>query len=94
MHILQFYQIPLTITTFVNYYRRLSLLKLNNQALWLSDKTAINVGNKGYELLNLCCDARLFIFNGLTPGDKSEEFTSSVNGGRNIVDYITASLLN
>jgi len=40
MHILQHYQIPLTLATFVNYYRHLNLLKLNNQVLWLSDKTA------------------------------------------------------
>ncbi len=39
MHVLQHYQIPLTLVTFINWYRRLSLLRLNNQALWLSDKT-------------------------------------------------------
>jgi len=38
MHILQRYQIPLTLTTFVNYYRRLSSLRLSNQVLWLNDK--------------------------------------------------------
>jgi hypothetical protein len=39
MCILQHYQIPLTLTTFVNYYRRLRSLRLNNQMLWLIDKT-------------------------------------------------------
>ncbi len=40
MCVLQLYQTPLTVVTFVNYYRRLSSLRLNNQALWLNDKTA------------------------------------------------------
>jgi hypothetical protein len=39
MHVLQRYQIPLTLATFVNCYRHLSLLRLSNQVLWLSDKT-------------------------------------------------------
>jgi hypothetical protein len=39
MRILQRYQIPLTIMTFVNYYRRLSSRKLSNQALWLNNRT-------------------------------------------------------
>jgi len=38
MRVLQHYQIPLTLATFVNYYKRLSSQKLNNQALWLNDK--------------------------------------------------------
>jgi hypothetical protein len=38
MRILQHYQIPLTLATFVNCYRRLNLLRLNNQALWLHNK--------------------------------------------------------
>jgi hypothetical protein len=38
MHVLQRYQIPLTLATFMNCYKRLSLRKLSNQALWLSDK--------------------------------------------------------
>jgi hypothetical protein len=40
MCILQCYQIPLTLTTFENSYRRLSSLKLSNQVLWLNDRTA------------------------------------------------------
>jgi hypothetical protein len=40
MCVLQHYQIPLTLTTVVNYYRVLSSLRLNNQMLWLSDKAA------------------------------------------------------
>jgi hypothetical protein len=40
MHVLQCYQTPLIIATFANYYRHLSSLRLNNQLLWLSDKTA------------------------------------------------------
>jgi hypothetical protein len=39
MRILQLYQMPLTLTTFVNCYRHLSSLRLSNQALWLNDKT-------------------------------------------------------
>jgi hypothetical protein len=29
--------------TFVNYYRRLSLWRLNNQVLWLNDRTVTSV---------------------------------------------------
>jgi hypothetical protein len=43
MHILQHYQILLTLATFVNYYRRLSSLRLNNQVMWLSDRTTTPV---------------------------------------------------
>jgi hypothetical protein len=43
------------------------------------------------ELLDLCCDIGLFIFNGRTPGDQLSEFTCLANGGRNIVDYIVNS---
>jgi hypothetical protein len=43
MHILQHYQIPLTLTTFVNYYRHLNSRRLSNQALWLSDKIVMPV---------------------------------------------------
>jgi hypothetical protein len=32
------YQIPLTLMTFVNCYKHLSLLRLSNQALWLRNK--------------------------------------------------------
>jgi hypothetical protein len=39
MRILQHYQIPLTLATFVNCYKRLSSLSLSNQTLWLCDKT-------------------------------------------------------
>ncbi len=40
MRVLQRYQIPLTLATFVNCNKRLSSRRLNNQALWLSDRTA------------------------------------------------------
>jgi len=43
MRVLQNYQIPLTLVTFVNCYKRLSLLRLSNQALWLRDKTVMLV---------------------------------------------------
>jgi hypothetical protein len=43
MHVLQHYQIPLTLATFVNCYKRLRLLRLNNQTLWLCDKTVMLV---------------------------------------------------
>jgi hypothetical protein len=43
MRVLQHYQIPLTLSTFVNCYKRLSSLKLSNQALWLRDKTVMLV---------------------------------------------------
>jgi hypothetical protein len=38
MCVLQHYQIPLTLATFVNYYRHLSSLRLSNRVLWLSDR--------------------------------------------------------
>jgi len=38
MRVLQHYQIPLTLVTFVNCYKRLSSLRLSNQMLWLHDK--------------------------------------------------------
>ncbi len=38
MCVLQYYQIPMTLMLFVNCYRVLSLLKLSNQVLWLSDR--------------------------------------------------------
>ncbi len=41
--VLQHYQIPLTLVTFVNCYKRLSLLRLSNQTLWLCDKTVMLV---------------------------------------------------
>jgi hypothetical protein len=43
MHVLQRYQIPLTLTTFVNCYRHLSTLRLSNQVLWLNKRTAMLV---------------------------------------------------
>jgi hypothetical protein len=43
IHVLQHYQIPLTLVTFMNYYTRLSSLKLSNQVLWLNDRTATPV---------------------------------------------------
>jgi hypothetical protein len=47
MHVLQCYHIPLTLVTFVNCYRRLSSLRLNNQVLWLSDRTAMLILSAG-----------------------------------------------
>ncbi len=41
MRVLQRYQIPLTLTTFVNCYKCLNLLKLKNHMLWLSDRTVM-----------------------------------------------------
>jgi len=43
MRVLQRYQIPLTLMTFVNYYRHLNLRRLSNQVLWLNDKTVTPV---------------------------------------------------
>ncbi len=53
----------------------------------------VNVGGWGCKFLDLCCDARLFIFNGRTPGDELGEFICLANGGRSIVDYIVSSPL-
>jgi hypothetical protein len=50
-----------------------------------------SVGGWGREFLNLCCDARLLILNGRTPGDQSGEFTCLANGGRSTIDYIVSS---
>jgi len=50
-----------------------------------------NVGGWGRELLDLCCDAGLFILNGWTPGDELGEFICLANGGCNTVDYIIGS---
>jgi hypothetical protein len=50
-----------------------------------------SVGGWGREFLDLCCDARLLIFNGRTPGDQSGEFTFLTNGGHSTVDYIVSS---
>jgi hypothetical protein len=90
MRVLQRYQIPLTIRTFVNCYRCLSLLKLSNQVLWLNDRTTTLV--LAVELLDLCCDAGLLILNRRTPSDESKEFICLVNGGCNTVNYIVGSL--
>ncbi len=43
--------------------------------------------------MDLCCDAKLFILNGRTPGDKSREFICLANGGHNTLDYIVGSLV-
>jgi hypothetical protein len=50
-----------------------------------------SMGSKGRELLDLCHDVGLFIFNGRTLGDELREFICLVNGGRSIVDYIVSS---
>ncbi len=47
-----------------------------------------SIDSWGHELLDLCCDARLLILNGRTPGDESREFTCLANGGCSTVDYI------
>jgi hypothetical protein len=88
MHVLQCYQIPLTITTFVNCYRRLSSWRLNNQTFCLSDRIAMPMLAVGVTSFWICCDAGLLILNGRTLSDESREFTCLANGGRNIVDYI------
>jgi hypothetical protein len=77
----------------MNYYRRLSLLKLSNQAMWLSNKTAMSVLATRAMLLNLCCDTWLLILNGRTPSDELGEFICFSNGGRNVVDYIVGSII-
>jgi hypothetical protein len=43
MRVLQHYQIPLTLTTFVNYYMFLNSRRLSNQALWLSNRIVMPV---------------------------------------------------
>ncbi len=43
MCVLQHYQIPLTLVTFMNCYKHLNLLRLSNQALWLCDKIVMLV---------------------------------------------------
>jgi hypothetical protein len=50
-----------------------------------------SVGGWGRELLDLCYDVGLLIFNGQTLNDESGEFTCLANGGHNIVDYIVGS---
>jgi hypothetical protein len=50
-----------------------------------------NIGGWGCELLDLCRDTGLFIFNRRTLGDESGEFICLANGGRSIVDYIVGS---
>jgi hypothetical protein len=51
-----------------------------------------NVSGWGHELLDLCYDDGLLIFNGWTPGNESGEYTCLANGEHNIVDYIVNSL--
>jgi hypothetical protein len=50
-----------------------------------------SVNGWGCELLDLCCDVGLLIFNGRTPGDELGEFTCLANGGRSTIDYIVNS---
>jgi hypothetical protein len=50
-----------------------------------------SVSSWGRKLLNLCCDAGLFILNGRTPSDELREFTCLANGGCSIIDYIVGS---
>ncbi len=50
-----------------------------------------SVGGWGRELLNLCYDVGLLIFNGRTPGDESREFTCFGKWGRSTVNYIVGS---
>jgi hypothetical protein len=51
-----------------------------------------NVSGWGHELLDLCYDDGLLIFNGWTPSNESGEYTCLANGEHNIVDYIVNSL--
>jgi len=50
-----------------------------------------SVGAWGYELLDLCCDTGLLIFNGRTPSDELGKFICLANGGCNTIDYIVGS---
>ncbi len=50
-----------------------------------------SVGDWGRELLDLCCDTGLLIFNGRTPSDELGEFICLANGGCSTIDYIVAS---
>jgi hypothetical protein len=64
MCILELYQTPLTIAAFVNYYRRLSSLRLSNQALWLNDKTvtltlAVGVASSSTYVVTLGCSSSM-----------------------------------
>jgi hypothetical protein len=52
-----------------------------------------SVGSWGHELLDLCCDVGLLIFNGQMPNDESGEFICLANGGRNTINYIVGSLI-
>jgi hypothetical protein len=51
------------------------------------------IGSWGRELLDLCRDVGLFIFNGWRLGDELGQFTCLANGGRNIINYIVGSLV-
>jgi hypothetical protein len=87
MRVLQHYQIPLTLVTFANCYKRLSSLKLSNQALWLRDKTVMLVLVAGAAsswtyVVTLGCSSSM---------GSSGEFTCLANGGRNTLDYIVGS---
>jgi hypothetical protein len=53
----------------------------------------VSVGNWACELLDLCCDAGLLIFNGRMLGDELGEFSCLANGGSSTVDYIVGSLV-
>jgi len=50
-----------------------------------------SVGGWGHELLDLCCDNGLFIFNGRMFSDESREFICLANGGCSTIDYIVGS---
>ncbi len=50
-----------------------------------------SVGGWGHELLDLCCDVRLLIFNGRTLGDELREFTCLASGGHSTINYIIGS---
>ncbi len=51
----------------------------------------VSIGGWGCEILDLCCDVGLLIFNGRTPGDELGEFTCLANGRRSTIDYIVGS---
>jgi hypothetical protein len=51
-----------------------------------------SIGGWGRELLDLCCDTRLFILNGQTLGDESREFTCLAMGGASLSIILLAHL--
>ncbi len=52
----------------------------------------VSVGGWGYELLDLCYDVRLLIFNGRTPGDESKSSLTWQMGGTTLLIILLAHL--